>query len=216
MPLDVQQAATFLGVEKQKIERWLRQGVIPVRHVGGQLCFDKTQLASWADKINLPRTARRQVAPASEHPLVEALRLGGVHCGLKAGDRDGILREAVGRLALPETLDRARLAERLIAREEIVSTGTGGGVAMPHPQQSQPLPLDHPLVACFHLDQPLDYEALDNQPVFCLFMLLSKDATTHLKMLSALAHALKVPEFIEFLKEKPDLAELIARIEALR
>ncbi len=213
MSLDIQQAADFLGVEQQKIERWLRQGVIPARQQGGQLCFEQDQLASWANKINLP-CRKQQKAHAHENPLIAALKRGGVHGDLVATTRDKALEAAISRLQLPPKLDRGQLLALLIEREEIVSTGTGGGVAIPHPQQSQVLPLDHSLVACFHLDQPLDYGALDGQDVFCLFMILSLEATAHLKMLSALARALKVPGFVNFLKTKPDLEALITHIEA--
>lgn len=203
------EAANFLGVPENKVKRWLRQGVIPHHHESGELYFVKAELVAWAKRVKIPLASQKKNSK-TQNPLQECLNRGGLHLGLTGNNRDDILKNAVAKLNLPPNVNREELLKLLIQREEIVSTGTGGGIAIPHPQQSSRLDLEEPILACFLLEEPIDYGALDGQPVFCLFMLLAKEAPVHLKLLSRLAHFLKRPEFIAFLKEKPDQEKLCA------
>ncbi len=82
--------------------------------------------------------------------------------------------------------DPADLVRRLNEREEILSTGIGGGVAVPHAQLPD---LDHLVVAASTHPNGIPYPALDEQPVRLVFCLVGGTQTTadHLAGLARLA-----------------------------
>ena len=86
-------------------------------------------------------------------------------------------------------LNRALVADSLFARERLGSTGLGHGVAIPHGRIKG---LKAPMAAVFQLDQPIGFDAPDEQPVSLLIFLLVPEASTqkHLEILSEIAELL--------------------------
>ena len=83
------------------------------------------------------------------------------------------------------------LFDALIARERIGSTGIGHGVAIPHVKIATADKIHGVLV---RLETPIDYDAIDGQPVDLIFMLLApleSKTTQHLKMLAHISRFLK-------------------------
>lgn len=83
-------------------------------------------------------------------------------------------------------LDRKTVLQTLIERERLGSTGIGHGVALPHGRING---LDDVIGAVVILENPLDYDAIDNQPIKLAFgLLVPADANEqHLKILAYLA-----------------------------
>ena len=83
-------------------------------------------------------------------------------------------------------LDRKTVLHTLIERERLGSTGIGRGVALPHGRING---LDEVIGAVVGLEKPLDYDALDNEPVKLAFGLLvpAEANERHLKILAHLA-----------------------------
>ncbi|MGD2119334.1 MAG: PTS IIA-like nitrogen regulatory protein PtsN [Chromatiales bacterium] len=76
--------------------------------------------------------------------------------------------------------------EKLLERERLGSTGLGKGVALPHARIEN---LKQAYAAFIRLQQPVDYDALDNQPVDLVFALLVPGEANeqHLQILASLA-----------------------------
>lgn len=100
---------------------------------------------------------------------------------------------------LPE-IDADDLFRRLIARERLGSTGIGHGIAIPHCRVSN---CTQTLGALISLKDPIDFDAIDNEPVDLLFaMLVPEDADSeHLQTLASLASLLNKPEYCEGLRQ---------------
>jgi len=115
--------------------------------------------------------------------------------------------------AIPDAY-KTDLVRQLVKREAALSTGVGGGIAIPHPRT--PLKyLEQPMVAVCFLKNPVDYHALDNQPVSTLFFILFPELKYHLHLLSSLSMCLRDRQFSEFLETCPEQSELIERIDTL-
>jgi len=86
--------------------------------------------------------------------------------------------------------DAAAIREALMEREKLGSTGVGRGVAIPH-GKIEGLSAITGLLA--KLDAPIDFEAVDEQPVDLIFVLLApKDASAaHLKALAKVSRLLR-------------------------
>ena len=107
------------------------------------------------------------------------------------------------------------LFEELLKREEIASTGIGKGVAIPHPRKPLNLHLDYPMVVPVFLARPVDFNAVDNQEVFVLFLMLSPTTSIHLTLLSRLSICLQNREFLDLLKNPADNQAIFAGIQKI-
>jgi PTS system nitrogen regulatory IIA component len=126
--------------------------------------------------------------------LAELLRPEGVIANLRVVAKKQALQELAKRAAeLPEL--KGRIAERdifevLLERERLGTTGVGAGIAIPHGK----LPRLERLVGLFaKLDRPIDFEAIDEQPVDLIFVLLAPEAAgaDHLKALARVSRLLR-------------------------
>lgn len=89
--------------------------------------------------------------------------------------------------------DRA-IYESLLSREKLGSTGLGKGVAIPHARVEQ---CEVTLAAFLQTDQPIDFDAIDKQPVDLLFALVVPHDITqaHLDLLAHLAEMFSDDDF---------------------
>jgi nitrogen PTS system EIIA component len=114
--------------------------------------------------------------------------------------------------ALQELAERG-IFEILLQREKLGSTGIGNGIAIPHGK----LPKLNKLFGLFaRLARPVDFEALDGQPVDLVFLLLAPEGAgaDHLKALARVARLLRDPELARKLRDSRD-AEAIYAVLAL-
>ena len=108
-------------------------------------------------------------------------------------------------------LSRALIADSLFARERLGSTGLGHGVAIPHGRIKG---LKAPMAAVLQLQQPIGFDAPDEQPVGLLIFLLVPEAATqkHLEILSEIAELLSDASLRERIKTAPTADQLHALI----
>ena len=83
----------------------------------------------------------------------------------------------------------------LLAREALGSTAIGDGIAVPHVRNPVILHLDRPMITLCFLERPVEFGALDGQPVDTLFTLISPTVRAHLHLLSRLSFVLRNPAF---------------------
>lgn len=90
------------------------------------------------------------------------------------------------------SVDSRMVADRLIEREKLGSTGFGGGVAIPHARLDG-IDQVHGLFA--RLTRPIDFAAVDDLPIDLVFLLLSpvEAGAEHLKALAHVSRALRDP-----------------------
>lgn len=99
--------------------------------------------------------------------------------------------------------------EALAAREELGSTGLGNGIAVPHGKYAA-LPR---VVSVFaRLEHPVDFDAVDDQPVDLVVMLLAPlgAGADHLKALARVARLLRTEDMVAKLRNTSDPAQLHA------
>ncbi|MDD1792034.1 PTS IIA-like nitrogen regulatory protein PtsN [Enterovibrio makurazakiensis] len=82
-----------------------------------------------------------------------------------------------------------KLFECMLGREKMGSTGIGNGIAIPH---GRIFNSDHAVGVLIQCEEPIEFDAIDNQPVDLLFALLVPDdqCKEHLKTLSLIAQKL--------------------------
>ncbi len=130
-------------------------------------------------------------------------------------DRDGLFRlfgDLLAGAGLVASADE--VAAKLMEREKILSTGIGGGVAVPHAQLSG---LGRLVMAASTHPDGLSYPALDDQPVRLVFCLLGDANTTadHLAGLARLARLARRRAALEPLVTAADGRAFVAALEDL-
>ena len=219
MLLTVREVARLLETGEEDVYRWVESGKIPCERVNDQPRFDRTDLLEWA------MSRRRAVSVdmfgndegGKGHGLAEALRVGGVHAGVRGADRQAVLSEVLARMPVPDEADRQLLLGMLLAREALGSTAAGGGIAIPHVRSPAVIPGSRPSITLCFLDQPLELAAPDGQPVHTLFTLLSTTIRGHLQLLAKLASALHDEAFKRAVQSHAEVDEILqhaARIDA--
>ncbi len=213
MAIDIKTAAYMLKTSEEMLLRWVRQGAIPVIESSTEVFFRENELLKWAEKRHMP--IRRQdtaVNEESELSLVSAVMKGGVHLHVPGTSVSEVLLAAVERIETPLPIDKADLHQRLIAREASASTGIGGGIAIPHPGRPVTGVPESGVAAFCFLETPVDFRAVDQQPVFVLALLISPSAKRHLTLLSKLAFCLGHPAVSGMLTNLPAYESLISAL----
>ncbi len=105
------------------------------------------------------------------------------------------------------SLNSNQLFDSLITRERLGSTGLGQGIAIPHCRLSN---CNAVLGTLIRLEKPVDFDAIDGQPVDLLFVLLVPEQATdeHLTVLATLAERFSNPEFCQQLRSATDSQSL--------
>lgn len=115
--------------------------------------------------------------------------------GASVQTKDEALVLAVETLAAGGSVsDKNKLLAEIRSREKLSSTGIGEGVAIPHALCDS---IPETALAVLRLDRPIDFEAMDEQPVDLIFLMAGPrgDTGNHLKLLSKLARLVHDPEF---------------------
>ena len=218
MELKVRDVARLLNVSEQTIYRWVKGGSLPAHRIHDQYLFNRVELQEWAASQKHPVSLElfAQNGSTDEIPsLAAALERGGVYHGV-AGDRRELVLEAVTKLpGIPPGVDRALLHQLLVGREALASTALGDGIAIPHPRDPLVVHVAEPVVLLCFLEKPVDFHAMDGQPVSVLFTLLSPSVRRHLQMLGRLAFALHDSGLKELLRISATREEIIVRVRGI-
>jgi PTS system nitrogen regulatory IIA component len=142
-------------------------------------------------------------------PLTDLVAPNAVIPALKVNSKKQAIQEMAARAASVSTQNERVIFETLSQRERLGSTGIGHGVAIPHGKLAK---LDKLFGVFARLDRPIDFEALDGQPVDLIFLLLAPEGAgaDHLKALAKVARLLRDPDTAHKLRESRDAEALYA------
>ncbi|MFP5077662.1 PTS IIA-like nitrogen regulatory protein PtsN [Rhizobium sp. YIM 134829] len=118
---------------------------------------------------------------------------------LRAQTKKQLLQELSAKAAKITGLPEREIFDVILQRERLGSTGVGNGIAIPHGK----LPGLDQIVGIFaRLESPVDFEALDDQPVDLAFLLLAPEGAgaDHLKALSRIARVLRDSDMVARLR----------------
>lgn len=219
MQLTLREAARYLDVKEPTLRRWIAERNLPVHDVDERMYLNAVELWEWAAENGVPVSRKllehARQAPDPVPPMSALLRTGGIHHDIEAPDKLGVLRAFVDRLPLPPGQNRDALLSVLEAREAMGSTGIGDGIAIPHVRNPILLRVREPFVTLCLLRHPVDFEALDGQPVHALFMVVSPTVPTHLRILGQLGFLLRDETLRNLLRQRARPEQILDRIELL-
>ncbi|MBA4172708.1 MAG: transcriptional regulator [Hyphomicrobium sp.] len=124
---------------------------------------------------------------------------------LKAKTKKQALQDLSTRAAALTGLEARDVFDAILQRERLGSTALGRGIAVPHGKFK---PLDRILCLFARLETPIDFEALDKEPVDLIFLLLAPEHASgdHLKALARISRLVREPATLERLRSASDIS----------
>ena len=137
--------------------------------------------------------------------LVDILAPNGVVANSRATSKKQILQDLARKAAELTGAEERAIFDVLLERERLGTTGVGNGIAIPHGKLAG---LKRLWGVFARLEKPVDFEAIDEQPVDLVFLLLAPEGAgaDHLKALAKVSRLLRDRRICENLRgsEKPD------------
>ena len=144
--------------------------------------------------------------------LYRAINKGGVLIDVNGTSKEEIIRYTMQQIADKGDFDDEVISELLLDREKLSPTALNSGIAVPHTREFLfKGPVD--FISVVYPKSPVDWGALDGEPVHTLFFLFSCDDKRHLHLLAKLAHLSSDEKALDYLKSKPSHQELLNYIK---
>ena len=130
---------------------------------------------------------------------------------VRESDKSRLLRQLSAQAAAEVGLDPKEVSTQISKREELGSTGVGNGVALPHARLRG---LKAPFGLLARMRHAVDFQAIDDQPVDVVFLLLLPDAPddAQLNALACVARALRKPVVLQRIRRATDRDALFRAI----
>ncbi len=141
--------------------------------------------------------------------ITDLVSIEGVVADLKATSKKQALQDLAHRAAGVTGLHERAIFDTLLERERLGTTGVGLGIAIPHGKMAD---LDRLYGVFARLKNPVDFDAVDDQPVDLIFLLLAPESAgaDHLKALARVSRLLRDQSVCEKLRGSETPAAIYA------
>ena len=224
MDLKLKDVAELLNVSEATIRRWIADGKIPYYRLSHQFRFSRSEIENWVlsckqgkeefspfDHENSVDLSKERLG-THQFSLLRAIHRGGVYAKVPGATKEEVIRNAMKQIAKDLSLDADVITELLLDRESLMPTALSNGIGVPHTRDFL-LQDSFDVVAVVFPEHPIEYGALDGQPVHTLFFLFACDDKRHLHLLAKLAHLSSKSENLSYLRTHPSKAELLETIK---
>ena len=233
MDLKIKDVADLLNVSESTIRRWISEGKIPTYRINQHYYFSRTEIENWvishkldkstdgispftrrkeAESLSVPTRRTPSTGGSKQFGLFRAIHKGEVLHHLKGKTKEEIIRATMRKVAKLLHVDADVMTDLLLDRENLMPTALNNGIAVPHTRDSL-LPGHHDVVIVVFLDEPLEYGALDGQPVHTLFFLFACEDKRHLHLLAKIAHLSNQTHVREFFQTQPSKEQLLTYVK---
>lgn len=220
MDLKKSDLAELLTLSLHTIDKLIEDGQIPYYRLHGEYFFNREEIENWLvntyslqEKILPFGEAKGENAPWQTFGLFRAIHHGDVLSSFAFNDKESCIRTVMDNVGEKLSLDAQTVSEMLLEREQLMPTALGKGIALPHTREFLLSGLFDAVIVVY-LQEPLDWGALDNNPVHTLFFVFACDDKRHLNILAKIAHFCSSDKNVKLLSEqKPLKQELIQYIK---
>lgn len=223
MDLKLKDVAELLNVSETTIRRWISDSKIPYYRLNHQFRFSRSEIENWVlsckqggefspfNKDEEEESPKERLG-TQQFGLFRAVHKGGVYSGVPGETKDEVIRSAMRLIARDLRLDAEVITDLLLDRERLMPTALSNGVGVPHTRDFL-LQESYDVIVVVFPKKPIEYGALDGQPVHTLFFLFACDDKRHLHLLAKLAHLSSKPENLEYLRTHPTKPQLLDYIK---
>ncbi len=147
--------------------------------------------------------------------LAALIHRGGVFFDVEGSTPEEIYKKISSMIQIPDGLSAEQIYNALCAREQVLSTAVGNGIALPHARASIIKDESDQKICVVYLKNPIDMQAPDEREVYVMFVLLTQNSQVHLKVLTALAGLFRNLRFRKALETHASEAEILSLIREL-
>ncbi|MDO9577500.1 MAG: PTS sugar transporter subunit IIA [Candidatus Cloacimonadales bacterium] len=206
--LTLRQAANFLKVTDSVIKEMIRSEVFKAVKKGNTYQIEKAEVDEWLANLN-DREIEQLALKRSVCRFSDYLKARHVFLDFSADNKYEAIAEMSKKAKdLKIVKDHRWLYQVVVAREELVSTAIGKGVALLHPRHFHPSKIKKPSILFGRSKDEIEFDALDNKPVRLFFLLLLHDDVQHLFSISYISKLLMNEEILKTLEEATDAEEV--------
>ena len=207
--ITVSEAAKFLKVKDNVVDEMVKSGAFELVKSGRTMKIDRFEIEEWL--ANLTESEEEHLAlRRTVCRFVDYVDPTLVKLDFAAENKYEAIAE-MSKFAREQKIvrDHRWLYEVVVAREELVSTAVGKGVALLHPRHMHPTKIKRPCILFGRSVEGVDFDAIDNEPVNLFFMLLLHNDKQHLFSLSYLSRFMLKPANIARLAKAKDGEEVV-------
>ena len=163
--LTIDEVAKYLRVSERTVYDWAQKGEIPAGKIGTAWRFKKSDIELWVNS-RLSVTQKTGFSAIQVESIISPDRILYLNYAAK---QDALTALAENLATSPQVKNRQELTEKIIQREELMSTAIGRGIAIPHVRLSSITDL----VVSVGISKTdiIDFQTLDDEPVRLLFMI---------------------------------------------
>ncbi len=204
MDLKVKDVAELLSFSEEKIHNLISEGSLPAYRLNNEYLFNRMEIEEWLlqEKIEIAGSGNMQFS------LFRALYRGGVMRNVKGETKEEVFHAVMQEMSNRFDLDADVLTELFLDREKMMPTTLGHGIGVPHTRDFL-LDTHFDVIFVAYLDKPLEYGALDAEPVQTLFFLFAAQDRNHLNLLAKIAHLSSSEKSRSFYKTQPSKEDLL-------
>jgi PTS system nitrogen regulatory IIA component len=218
MDLKLKDVIELLNVSETTIKRWISDGKIPYYRLNNQYRFSRSEIENWVlsckqggDFSPFEEETTKERLGTQQFGLYRAVHKGGVYIDIPGETKEEVIRNSMQQIAQDLHLDAEVITELLLDRENLMPTALSNGIGVPHTRDFL-LQESYDVIVVVFPEKPIEYGALDGQPVHTLFFLFACDDKRHLHLLAKLAHLSSKPENLAYLKRHPTKSQLLEYI----
>ena len=202
MILTLRELAEHLKVTDRTILRMLKTGQIQGVKIGGQWRFNGSQIDRvffpdgplGSDDVPLSELTHSQF----EIPISRLVNENRIFLDMKATTVEEAINELTDvKLFNSLVLDITDLRAKCLARENLLSTGVGNGIAVPHPRDPISTLQASGCVVIGRSSKGVDFKAPDGKPVDLFFLVCSQTIELHLHIMGRMSALLSDANFVQ-------------------
>ncbi len=206
--LTLKQAANFLKVTDSVVKEMIKSKVFKATKKGNTYQIQKAEVDEWLANLN-EREVEQLALKRSVCRFSDYFKVKNVYLDFHADNKyEAIAEMAKKAKELKIVKDHRWLYQVVVAREELVSTAIGKGIALLHPRHFHPSKIKKPSILFGRSKGEIEFDAIDNKPVKLYFLLLLHDDVQHLFSISYISKLLMNEENLEHLLEAETADEI--------
>jgi nitrogen PTS system EIIA component len=214
--MTLSQVAVYLKIAEKTLLRMAHKGEIPCAKIGSQWRFVKPMIDNWLlskmKYFNPDNELSSLLADdaGAVMPVTRLMHHAFVARNIKPGSKEQVLGELIEPLVRGGIVsDKAGYLRKLLAREQLLTTALGMGVAVPHIRNPRENPPGIMLIVVGVCPPGTDFGALDNEKTRLFFLICTDSEKLHLRVLAQLNRIINDPALVRAVMQAADEQAII-------
>jgi PTS system nitrogen regulatory IIA component len=136
-----------------------------------------------------------------DNTLISLLDRGGIFYEVPGTTVKDFMNHVIEMLDFPPELNKENVLQAVLEREQLMSTGIGNGIALPHPRNPLAEKPEHQSISIGFPKTDINWKALDGKPVHAVILIVSASPKLHLHTLSKVSFLCRQESFAKLLQD---------------